>query len=345
MKTHSGGFMKKKAVILLCILSVTILIYLVTGCSRTGSVSKTSQSGFYFDTVITLTVYGDVDDAVFTEAFALCDDYEHKYSRTQEGSDIWNINHADGASVSVDRETYALIEKALYYAALSDGLIDPTIAPVKDLWDYTADTPVLPDPDLLSDACSHVDYTKVILDPQTQTVTLTDPDAALDLGFIAKGYIADRLKVFFLEHGISSALINLGGNVLCVGPKPDGSAYYIGIQYPFRSSSELITSVSCTDLSVVTSGIYERYFTLNDTIYHHILSPETGYPIENELLSVTILSESSTDGDALSTLCYCLGLDKGMALIESLDNTEAIFITDDDSLHYSSGAEQYITKR
>lgn len=314
-----------------------LLCIACTGCSETQMQEKTSRSGFYFDTVITLTIYGSVKDseAILEDAFLLCESYDQTFSRTLDGSDVKNINDAAGQPVTVSQDTIRLLETALYYAELSDGKIDPTIAPVKDLWDFSSST--LPDSNALAAACSHVDYHHVILDKETNTVTLTDPDAKLDLGFIAKGYIADRLKEYLLSQGVTHAVIDLGGNVLCIGGKPDGSAYRIGIRYPFGEASDIITALSCSDKSIVTSGIYERYFTLDNTIYHHILDTETGYPVRNNLLSVTILSSTSVQGDALSTLCYIYGLEDGMKLVESLDDVEAIFITDDYKLHYSSG--------
>lgn len=159
----------------------------------------------------------------------------------------------------------------------------------------------------------------------------------IDLGAIAKGYIADRLKDFLVENQVTSATIDLGGNILCVGDKPDGSAFRIGIRQPFGDQGSPMLVVPVSGWSVVTSGIYERYFEEDGTLYHHILNPSTGYPCENNLLSVTILSEHSVDGDALSTTCFSLGLSDGMALIDSLDEIYAVFVTDDYNIHYSEG--------
>ena len=154
---------------------------------------------------------------------------------------------------------------------------------------------------------------------------------------IAKGYIADQMKAYLNQKGITSGYINLGGNVLALGAKTDGSAYTIGIQRPFGEENEAIASVSITDQTVVSSGVYERYFEVDGTRYHHILDTATGYPYDNGLLEVTIITGASVDGDGLSTTCFSLGLEDGMALVESLDATEAIFITDDYEVHTSSG--------
>ena len=168
------------------------------------------------------------------------------------------------------------------------------------------------------------------------TVTLLDPDMAIDLGGIAKGYMADQLKEYLLNEGVQSALIDLGGNILAVGSKPDNSNYTIGIKKPFEDD-EMIATESINDISVVTSGCYERYFKISDTLYHHILDTKTGYPINNGLWSVTILSDSSMEGDAYSTICICLGFDDALKLIEKTEGMEALFITEDMKLYYSSG--------
>ena len=178
-----------------------------------------------------------------------------------------------------------------------------------------------------------MNYENIII--RDNTVKLADPQAGIDLGAIAKGYIADRIKDYLEEEGVRHAMINLGGNVLAMGSKLDGSDYNIGIQKPFDETGEPITSVKISDKSVVTSGIYQRYFKADGKIYHHILDPNTGYPCENNLYSVTILTDSSLTADALSTTCFLLGYDRGMKLINQLDNVDAVFITNDNQIHYS----------
>ena len=224
-----------------------------------------------------------------------------------------------------------VIKIQILYSELSGGAFDLTIEPVSALWDFKADKPTVPSSDAIAQAVSHVDYTKV--DIRDNTVTLEDPEAGIDLGAIAKGYIADQVKTYLKKQGIKHAIINLGGNVDVIGTKPDGSKYNIGIQKPFDESGEAITSVQLKDQTVVTSGIYERYFKKNGKLYHHILDPRTGYPCENNLHSVSIITDSSTKADALSTTCFLLGYEKGMELIQSMDGVEAIFITDDEKVH------------
>lgn len=325
--------MKKRKIlpVLLLILSFALLLW---GCN--GKVEPVSKTGFYFNTVITITIYDQSKSTLIEDAFLQCEKYEQLLSRSVEGSDIWNINHSNGAPTTVSGETAALIRTALSYCDMTDGAIDITLAPVSDLWNFSSDQPKsLPADSAIQSCLSHVDYHAVQVNGTT--VTLTDPDASIDLGFIAKGYIADQLKDFLTEKAVTSAIINLGGNVLTIGDKPDHSHYTIGIQKPFDDRNTSVTEVQVTDSSIVSSGVYERYFQENGKLYHHILNPHTGYPYENNLLGVTILSPSSTEGDGLSTTCFALGLEKGMDLIESMPDVEALFITDDDMLHYSSG--------
>lgn len=164
---------------------------------------------------------------------------------------------------------------------------------------------------------------------------LLDPNASIDVGAIAKGYIADRLKEYLKKNGVKHAIIDLGGNILALGTKIDGSKYNIGIQRPFDETGQPITSIKVANKSVVTTGIYQRYFEQDGKIYHHILDPRTGYPCENDLYSVTIITDSSLTADALSTSCYLMGFEKANHLIDQLENVDAVFITNDLEIHYS----------
>lgn len=326
--------------------AVTLLFLLVfsflplTGCS--AAAEPISRTGFYFDTVIGITLYGTKEEALLDGCFSLAEAYENLLSKTKENSDIWKINHAEGSPVTVSEDTLTLLKAAVHYARLSDGKVDPTIGAVSRLWDFTASgSHAVPSASELSAALSHVDYHTIII--SGSTVSLKDPGAEIDLGFIAKGYIADRMKDYLLSMGVESALINLGGNVLAIGGRPDGTPFCIGIQKPFAAAGTAAYTLPVTGLSVVSSGIYERYFEEGDQIYHHILDTKTGYPIRNNLLQVTILSSSSMDGDALSTACFVLGLEEGMELIESLEDTEAVFLTSDGSIHATKGVKELHT--
>ena len=233
--------------------------------------------------------------------------------------------------VTVDQETADLIKTALHYGDLSDGKFDITIAPLSELWNFGHNDGQIPDPAAIEEARSHVNYKNVKVDGTT--VQLLDPKAAIDLGAIAKGYIADQLKEYLESAGIKHGLISLGGNTVAIGEKPDGSPFKIGVQKPFAEQNDILTSLDIRNQSVVSSGTYERYFEKDGKIYHHILNPFTGYPYETHLQQVTIISDASVDGDALSTTCFALGLENGSKLIKSLDGIEAIFVTDDGNIH------------
>lgn len=326
--------MKKKFLILSLI--ILLLISNLSGCNKAAT--PLTKTGFYFDTVISVTIYDSSKEYTLDQCLKLSEHYEKLFSPTLEGSDIWNINHSGGAPVTVDEETIFLLKKALSYAELTKGQLNPAIAPLSSLWNFSSaatDTHLVPDSQEIKARLEHTDYQNILI--HGQTVQLSDAESAIDLGCIAKGYIADKLKEYLLKEQVESALINLGGNVLAVGNKPDSSPFLIGIQKPFAESGTAETTVSVSDSSAVTSGIYERYFEEDGILYHHILDPKTGYPVDNNLASVTILSPSSVDGDALSTSCLLLGLEDGSALIESLPDTEALFITKDGSLYYTSG--------
>lgn len=305
------------------------------GCSSPPASEPLTMTGIYFDTVVEVQVWGG-DQEIIDHCDEICAYYEQLLSPTIEDSEVSAVNRAGGVPVEVSEETAELIKTGLEYGDLSGGMFDITIASASSLWDFTdSEDRTIPDTAALAEAVTHIDYRKVQV--EGNTVTLSDPDAKINLGGIAKGYIADRLKEYLKSEGIEHALINLGGNMLAVGNRYDGTPFRIGLQKPFDSTGTVLTALEITDQSVVTSGNYERYFEKDGTIYHHILDPGTGYPLQNNLYQVTIISDSSVDGDALSTTCYALGLEGGMDLIESLDGVEAVFVTDDYEIHQSSG--------
>lgn len=312
-----------KRLLILC-----TLVLCLAGCARKPI--PYTETGFYFGTVVTVTLYDPSQKHLMSQCFQLAQKYESLFSKTIEDSDVYRINHSNGDPVTVSEDTLLLLGKAMEYAELSDGAVDPSIGTVSSLWDFSDNTgKEIPAPTALEEAVSHVDYRNISIDRDSQSITLLDPLARIDLGFIAKGYIADRMKEFLVANQVTSAIINLGGNVVAVGSMPDGSPYSVGIQKPFANIGTAALTLPLTDMSIVSSGNYERYFMKDEVLYHHILDTATGYPIDNDLLSVTILSPDSVDGDALSTLSFILGYEKSRLLIESLPDISAIFITKD----------------
>ncbi|MBR5960376.1 MAG: FAD:protein FMN transferase [Clostridia bacterium] len=324
----------------LCVILLAVMM-LCGGCAEEKIPPKISEVGFYLDTVITLTAYVE-DKQILKDALEECGRYEKILSRTVEGSDVWRINHAKGEPVEVSDDTMNILRCAQEISAKSDGAFDVTIAPVSTMWNFTKEPHVLPDADEIAKAAERVDYTRMKL--EGNRVTLPE-GMMIDLGGIAKGYIADQVKAYLKKRGVKYAILSFGGNIVAIGSgKPDGTPWKVGIQDIDKPTGEHMLISLNKGGSTVTSGTYERGFDLDGVRYHHLLSAETGWPVQNELASVTIFSESSMEGDALSTTAFVLGTEKGLALIESLKGVEALFIAKDRTVTYSSGAKDYMVQ-
>ncbi len=324
--------MKKR--LLAFLLAFSLLLGMVA-CSPPKK--QQTVTGFYFDTVVVMTIYWK-DEAPLHAALEKCAYYENLLSKTVEGSDVWRLNHAQGQRTQVDGETRTIIDTALEYAALSRGGFDITIEPCVALWNFTDPASAqLPDPAALAKAAALVDYTQV--DVSDEGVRL-GPGQSIDLGAIAKGYITGRIADLLKELGVKSGILNFGGNVQTIGDRPDGVPWAVGIQ---GTSGDPVAAASVTDAAVVTSGIYERGFDLNGIRYHHLLDPATGMPIQNNLAGVTVFTDDSLQGDALSTGLFALGEEDGLALAEELPGVEALFLTREGQISYTSGLEGKIT--
>ena len=344
-----------------------LIISLFTGCAK--ETSSLTTSGFAFNTTYTITVYQGGTQKTLDTCVSKCADYEQVFSRTSKNSELYQINQIEALYLtvveqamdlkdsftkkrsytkeqcesiikqieqkktkenmvkysicqdgSITFEISALLErivkKGLEYSKKSDGRFDIAIEPVSSLWDFTVKKPTVPDEQKIEKALAYVDYQKIALDDQ---------------------------KLTFQMPGMG---IDLGGNVLCIGKKDPKTPFHIGIQQPFADRNETIAAVSVDGLSIVSSGIYERYFKTKDgTLYHHILNPKTGYSYDNDLMAVTILSKKSVDGDGLSTSCFAMGKKEGLAFINNIDDVEAVFITKDEKMHYSKGFSKYLYKQ
>lgn len=336
--------MKHKLSLLLLLLITSLPLW---GCTKSEPIT---QTGIYFDTVISITVYDSSKESLIQDCFNKCDKYEEIFSKTSPDSELYKLNNGlltatnqtdTEISYQISTELAYLIEEGLKYSELSGGLFDITISPLSDLWNFhteTKDALKVPDATLIDDACKKINYTNVSIDNNTITLkkaSASDDWPTIDLGALAKGYIADELGIFLKANDCNQALINLGGNILCIGEKEKDTPFTLGIQKPFGESGENITTINVSDTSVVTSGNYERYFREGDKLYHHILNPKTGYPFENDLNGVTIICESSLKADAMSTICFALGKEKGMELIKKTEGVEAIFVDKDNQCSYS----------
>ncbi len=306
----------------LVLLAVCLLF---TACSPT----PLTETRLLLDTACTITLY-DGDDALLNACFERITEDEARWSKTVENSDVAVLNR-DGEAV-VSEDTAALISQAITYSDLSSGAFDITAASLTALWQRAEEQGALPTPDEIADAVASVGYDRLTVNGATVTV----PNGTqIDLGAIAKGAIADRAAAFLRENGCQCALIDLGGNIVAVGSK-NGTPFSVGIADP-RDPNALLTTVEVTDLAVVTSGSYERGFTVGGKRYSHILDPHTGYPVENDLASVTILCASATKADALTTACFVLGYEKAVALVENDPDIEAVFCLTDGTVIITDG--------
>ena len=309
------------------ILSFFVIAMFLMGCERKEDI-YISTSDIYFDTVINIKIWGTKDETLLSECKSICEKYENLFSRTIKTSDISRLNSVRGKAVELSSETINLLKFSVELGELSDGAFDITTAPLSDLWRVKENPGIIPNKKDIEEALSHVSYTNIYFEGDNKA-GLKDHEAYVDLGAIAKGYIGDKLKEYLTKEGVTRGIIDLGGNIVVIGEKADGSPYNIGIQKPFDDRNEVLMSVPVKDKSIVSSGTYERYFEKEGHIYHHIFDPKTGYPVNNGLTGVTIISDSSLLGDALSTTCLVLGKEKASELLKSYPEVKGIFIDKD----------------
>lgn len=306
--------------------SVILITALFSGC---GEVRVNTKKGVYFDTFVTLTAYGR---EVPEECFENLIKYDTLFSKTESGSDIVRLNSAGGKSVNVSDDTLELLNLAEKYRVLSGGRFSHLSGALTELWDFKTDAPSLPKSSDIDRALESVKNGSVEISENGARLT---KGAKIDIGGIAKGYIADKISEIYKKNNVSG-IIDLGGNILTVGEKPDGSLFTVGIKNP-ENTDEVKLKLEFSGGAVVTSGTYERNFTYENKLYHHLLDLSTGYPTDNGLCSVTIIAESSAAADALSTAVFCMGETDGKALVETLDNTEAVFVRTNGHTSVTSG--------
>ncbi|RHW63819.1 FAD:protein FMN transferase [Clostridium botulinum] len=324
---------KYVTILLLCICLPLVFV----GCNS-KSEEPVSRETYLMGTIINIKAYGKNADKAVQSSVDKISDIENKMSLNISTSEVNKINKNAGiAPVKVSKNTFDVVKASLIYSEKSKGFFDITVEPLVSLWGIGTDKARIPSKDEISNALKLINYKDVIINEKESTVMLKRKGQAIDLGAIAKGYTADELKKVLLNYNVSSAFLSLGGNVYVLGNKPDKTPWKIGVQNPLEPRGDYLGIVSVSDKSVVTSGNYERFFERNGKRYHHIFDTKTGYPAEKGLISVSIISDKSIDGDALSTSVYTLGLDEGKKLIESLKGVEAIFVTNDKKVYVTSG--------
>ncbi|MGL6172994.1 MAG: FAD:protein FMN transferase [Cellulosilyticaceae bacterium] len=325
------------------LLMTSLLTLCLVSCSPNSSVPSTPneplrRTQFMMGTSITISLYDHQDDAILDEAFALVEDLENQLSINKSNTLLDEVNDNSGIQpIPINESMFEVIQKGLYYSELTDGSFDITVGPLVKLWNIGFPDARVPSSNEIIKALPLVDYTLVSLDEVNKTAYLSQSGMMLDLGGIAKGYTADEIVDLLQSHGVNHAIVDLGGNVYTLGTKVDGSSWKVGVQDPFNPRGDIIGSLPTSNKSIVTSGIYERYLEEDGKKYHHILDPSTGYPFDNEIAGVTIVSDYSIDGDALSTSVFSKGIQDGLTFVESLEGIDAIFISTDKKVYVTEG--------
>lgn len=339
------GKAKKMLIVILVIILIAISAFSIFDKykerlnEKKGLINEKTE--FLLGTVVNIKLLEPQPVEVFNGAFDLIKDIENKMSINIENSEVVRINNNAGKSyVQVSPETYYVIERGKYYSKISNGNFDISIGPLVELWGIGSEDAKVPTQAEIDAVLDKIDYNNVLLNESDKSVMLAKEGMIIDLGGIAKGYAADVIADYLKSKNIHNAIIDLGGNILALGNNGKSDNWNIGIQDPFKPRNEYIGILSVNDKTVVTSGVYERYLESEGKRYHHILSPFTGYPVENSLMSVSIVTDKSIDADGLSTSIFALGLENGAELIKKLDGIEAIFVDKDKNVYVTEGLKE-----
>lgn len=322
------------------IIPIAILLLALCGCSSSSASSASTSDNsaqtrefFAMDTFMSVKAYGVTSDSVLEEAESEVLRLEKLLSVTDTESDIYKINSSSGTAVQVSDDTATLIKNANDISVKTNGAADISIYPVLKEWGFTTGEYNVPDESTLENLLTKVDYTKI----QVEDNTVTIPEGyAIDLGSIAKGYTGDKIMELLKDNGVNSAIISLGGNVQTLGTKPDGSKWSVAIKNPTNQENQ-ICIVKVENKAVITSGSYERYFSIDNQRYWHILDPETGKPADNGLISVTIIGENGTVCDSLSTSLFVMGTEKAIDYAKQNTDIEVILVTNEMEIFISEG--------
>ena len=322
-------------------LAALLLVGVLTGCSAPAEEMQqpVERSLFAMNTYMTFTAYGEDAQAALQEAEECIQQVEGLWSVTDEDSEIYQANHSGGQPVTVSEETAEIISFALEMAQRTGGALDPTIYPVLTAWGFTTDSKQVPSQQQIAQLLEQVGYDRI----QLNGTELTVPDGMeLDLGAVGKGYTADLVTEILRRHGVTSALISLGGNIQAIGSRPDGSDWRLGIRAPWESGNLGVLTVS--DAAVVTSGGYENYFDDEQgNIYWHILDPSTGYPADSGLQSVTIVGREGKMCDALSTALFVMGAQSAEQYWRENGGFEMLLVTDSGEILITEGIAENFT--
>ncbi|AJS61044.1 thiamine biosynthesis protein ApbE [Paenibacillus sp. IHBB 10380] len=339
-------FMKNRTMTPLLLLLAFVIS--LTGCGNSkqssAKVEPVSKSFYVFETIVQVKVFDSgTTEQNFTDIKEILDTIEIQMNPSNDKSEISDVNRNAGIQpVKVSDETFKVVSKALDYTERSKGGFNLAIGSLVSLWNIGHEGAHVPTADQIADAMKVIDYKNVTLDADKKEIYLSEKGMSIDLGAIAKGYAADKIVEYLQDKGFKSAIVDLGGNVFAMGKKPGDQLWTIGIQDPNESRGNPIGNIHVNNQTIVTSGIYERFFVEDGKHYHHLLDSKTGFPIDNNLSSLTILTDKSIDADGLSTSVYALGIEEGLKFIENLEHTEALFITKDKKIYASSGFQELL---
>lgn len=329
--------MKKSYFRLSGVLLFLLCIAMLTACQNSDENKKVSKDIFAMDTYMTVTAYGKNAENGVNKAVDEINRLETVLSAEKQESDIYILNETGSGTLSTD--TKDIVSKALEINKTTNGAFDISIYPLMVKWGFTTQKYNVPSKNEISKLLKDVDSSKIIFDEKSGNIKLKE-NMKIDLGGIAKGYTSNRVMQIFKECGVKSGLVSLGGNVQALGTKTDGTAWQIAIENPDKSS-DYIGVVSVKDKAVITSGGYERYFEKNGKTYHHILDPETGYPAESGLKSVTIVSDDGTLADALSTSLFVMGKEKAFNYWREHKNEfDTVLVEDNGDITITGGLEK-----
>ena len=344
-----------KRLLTLAVLPMTLLM--LTSCGSTNkkqekvSTKETTllkdpykKEEFLMGTYVRVQIFDEGKEDVLEKTFDRIKELDKKITvnEKESGSEVEKINEKAGIEpVKVSDDVYRLVEDSLYYSEDSKGGFDLTIGPITELWHIGFDDARKPEQSEIDEALKLVDYHKVKLNEKEKTVFLEEKGMRLDLGAIAKGFITDEAVQVLVDNDVTSGIVDLGGNIYVLGdsPRSEDGDWKVGIQDPNEARNTIVGSVTNKDMSLVTSGIYERNLEVDGKMYHHLFDSKTGYPFENEIAGVTIISETSVAGDGLSTGVFSMGVKGGMDYVEDRADIDAIFVTKEDHIYLSSGVQ------
>jgi len=323
--------------------SVAAIALLLAAASCGGQATPLSRTDFVLWTTCTVTLYDHAEQGTLDAVFDRLHEIHNRLSVNIPESELDAVSAAAGrTAVHVTDDVFYVIKEALRYSALSDGLFDPTVGPLMKAWKMNTEEGHIPAPADIARALSLVNWRDVVMDDSAKTIYVKRPGMSLDAGGVLKGYAADETARILASRGVKSAMIDLGGNILAMGSKPDGSPWRIGLQDPDSERGISFGTVGVVDKSVVTSGVYEHFFMQNGKRYHHIMDTRTGYPVENGLVAVTVISKSSIDADGWDTTLLCMGPSRGLAIAKTL-GLDAILVSSNHKLYATDSAKKMLT--